>query len=76
MSILLNVNMKIFSERLKEARLAAGYTQQQMADKLCIRQQSYTRYETNAGEPSMSTLVKISLTLEVSVDYLLGLSDF
>lgn len=68
--------MEIFSKRLKELRTAAGYTQQQMADKLNIRQQSYTRYENNVGEPNLSTLVAISKILDVSSDYLLGISDF
>ena len=68
--------MEIFSKRLKELRIAAGYTQQQMADKLNIRQQSYARYENNVGEPNLSTVVAISKIFDVSSDYLLGISDF
>ena len=68
--------MEIFSKRLKELRIAAGYTQQQMADMLNIRQQSYTRYENNVGEPNLSTVVAISKIFDVSSDYLLGISDF
>lgn len=68
--------MKIFSERLKELRITAGYTQQQMAEMLCIRQQSYTRYENNIGEPNMETLVKLAKFFDVSSDYMLGISDF
>ncbi|MCH5161899.1 MAG: helix-turn-helix transcriptional regulator [Clostridiales bacterium] len=68
--------MEIFSKRLKELRIAAGYTQQQMADKLCIRQQSYTRYENNAGEPNLSTVVTISKIFDVSCDYLLGVTEY
>lgn len=68
--------MEIFSKRLKELRVAAGYTQQQMAEKLCIRQQSYTRYESNIGEPNLSTVVAISKIFDVSCDYLLGTSEF
>lgn len=68
--------MKIFSERLKELRTAAGYTQQQMAELLHIRQQSYTRYENNTGEPNMETLIKLSKIFDVSSDYMLGICDF
>ncbi len=70
------LEMEIFSKRLKELRTAAGYTQQQMADILNIRQQSYARYENNTGEPNLSTVAAISKILDVSCDYLLGTSEF
>ena len=68
--------MKIFSERLKKLRKESGYTQVQISENLNISQQSYLRYETGQGEPSLETLVKLAKLLDVSTDYLLGLSDF
>lgn len=68
--------MKIFSQRLREVRKAAGLTQQQISEKLHIRQQSYTRYENGTGEPNLETVVKIAKIFDVSTDYLLGLSEF
>lgn len=68
--------MKIFSDRLRELRISACYTQQQMAEMLNIKQQSYSRYEYGTGEPSLETVVKIAKIFEVSGDYLLGLSDY
>ena len=67
--------MKIFSSRLKELRIQAGYTQQQIADKLHVRQQSYARYELGTGEPNLDMLFKISQIFELSVDYILGIID-
>lgn len=68
--------MKIFATRLRELRLEKGYTQQQIAEKLNIRQQSYIRYEYATGEPSLETLVKLAKIFEVSTDYLLGISEY
>lgn len=68
--------MKIFSERLWELRKSAGFTQQQISERLHIRQQSYARYESGAGEPNLETLTKIAEIFDVSTDYLLGLSEF
>lgn len=65
-----------FSKRLKELRLDSGYTQQNVADALGIKQQSYARYEVGKGEPSLVTLVKISKIFGVSTDYLLGVTDY
>lgn len=68
--------MKIFSTRLKELRIENNYTQQQMAEMLGVRQQSYARYENNAGEPNLETVVKLCAIFDVSGDYLLGILDY
>ncbi len=67
--------MKIFAQRLKELRLQFGYSQSEIADKLHIKQQSYSRYEMATGEPSLATLKEIALLFAVSTDYLLGICD-
>lgn len=68
--------MKVFSERLRELRKSSGLTQQQISEKLQIRQQSYYRYESGAGEPSLETVVKIAKIFDVSADFLLGLTEY
>ena len=68
--------MEIFAQRLRELRIQAGYSQQETANKLNIKQQSYSQYELGTGEPSLSVLRDIALVFNVSVDFLLGLSDF
>ncbi len=47
-----------------------------MADKLSIKQQSYARYENGAGEPDLSTVVKLAEIFGVSCDYLLGVESY
>ena len=68
--------MIIFSKRLKELRLASGMTQQQVAEQLQIKQQSYARYEYGTGEPNLQTVVEIARIFDVSSDYLLGITDY
>lgn len=68
--------MQKFATRLKELRLEKGYTQQQIAQMLNIKQQSYIRYEYGTGEPSLDTLAKLATIYEVTTDYLLGLTDY
>ena len=67
--------MEKFSQRLRELRLEKAMTQQQVASLLNLKQQSYIRYEYGTGEPSLSTLVKLTQIFDVSSDYLLGISD-
>lgn len=68
--------MKIFEERLKELRKLYHITQREMAERLKISQPSYLRYENGTSEPSQANLVAIADVFDVSLDYLLGRSDF
>lgn len=68
--------MEIFKERLIEQRKLNRVTQRQLADYLQIAQPSYIRYENGSAEPSLETLVKIADYFDVSVDYLLGRTEY
>ena len=68
--------MKVFQERLIEQRKLNKLTQRQLAEYLQIAQPSYIRYENGSAEPSLETLVKIADYFDVSVDYLLGRTEY
>lgn len=67
--------MDIFAERLKELRAQNHLTQREISEILNIKQQSYSRYKLGTGQPSLETLCKIAEYYNVSVDYLLGISE-
>lgn len=65
-----------FGERLIELRTSAGYTKRnEFADKLGIPSTTLRNYETDVREPGHTFLKQISEFFNVSVDYLLGLTD-
>ena len=68
--------MKIFAIRLRELRKEKMFSQEKLAKKLGITQQSYARYEADTSEPSYEMLVQISNIFEVSCDYLLGKTEY
>lgn len=69
--------MKIYlGQRLKELREEKGYTQKQLADKFGINSVTYLHYEKEQREPPLSLIADIAKFYGVSVDYLLGLSDY
>lgn len=69
--------MKIYlGQRLKELREEKGYTQKQLAEKLGINSVTYLHYEKEQREPPLPLLADIAGFYGVSVDYLLGLSDY
>lgn len=69
--------MKIFlGKRLKELRITGGLTQKQLADILGINSVTYLHYEKEQREPPLSLLADMAKFFDVSVDYLLGLTDY
>lgn len=65
----------VFGKRLKETRESKNILQKQLASDLGISVASISQYEKSHREPDFKTLFKICTLLDVSADYLLGLSD-
>lgn len=62
----------ILGQRLKELRIANGYTQKDIAEKLGINSVTYLHYEKSQRQPPLELLTDIATFYDVSVDYLLG----
>lgn len=60
-----------FPARLREARIATGLTQQQVADLIGVTNSTYCGYETGKRQPDVKKLKQLSSVLSVSVDVLL-----
>lgn len=60
-----------FSEQLKKARLAVGYTQQQVADAMGITNSTYCGYETGKRQPDVFKIKQLAAILKTSGDFLL-----
>lgn len=61
-----------FPSKLKQARETTGYTQQQIADMLNIKQYQISCYETGKTQPDIETLGKLADFYGVSTDWLIG----
>ncbi len=62
-------------KRLRILRKKYGYTQAFVASQLNLKYHTYNNYEIGCREPSFDTLIDIAKLYNVSIDYLLGLSD-
>lgn len=63
---------KEIGNRLKEARLAAGYTQADIAKELQMSQQQYSRFENGVFELNYAQIVFLCEKYDISADYLSG----
>ena len=59
-------------ENIRNLRVDAGMTQQQVAEYLNVKQNTYSQYEIGTLNYSVDTLVTLADFYGVSVDYLLG----
>ena len=62
-----------FAAALRSARVASGWSQADLADRIGLSVEAYGRLERGRVLPRASTLVRLARTLHVGVDDLLGL---
>jgi len=62
-------------ENIRSLRIDSGYTQQQIADYLNIKQNTYSQYEVGMLHYPVDALMKLADFYGVSVDFLLGRTD-
>lgn len=66
--------MDRIGKRITELRGKKGLSQKKLAKLTGITEASLSRYENDLREPKICTLVKLSNTLDCTVDYLIGKS--
>lgn len=64
-----------FGQRLRALRVAAGLTQEGLAEKTGLRYQLIAKYERGATDPSWATALKLADALGVSLDDFRAESD-
>lgn len=62
-------------EQLAEIRKDKGYTQENLAEVLHITKSTLSNYENNRRTPDITFIKAFSKLMDVSVDYILGLTE-
>lgn len=57
-----------FPQELRTRRIAAGLTQQQLSERIGVRQSVISLYEKGSNAPSLDVLIKIADTLDCTID--------
>jgi len=66
----------VFSEKLKAARVIRDITQAELNKIIGIDTAQIANFELGNRKPSLDNLKKLCVGLNVSADYLLGISEF
>ena len=64
-------NQKMFGQRIQEARMSRGITQEEFAEEIDVSPSYYQKLERGVRTCSLDILVSIAENLNVSTDYLL-----
>ena len=65
----------MLGNRIKEIRLAFGWSQVELARRLNISKQTVSNWENDNIQPSVEMLIALSEVFRVSTDFLLGRED-
>lgn len=65
----------MIGDKLKELRESTGMNKKDFAAYLGVKYTTYNNYEVGTREPASDFLILISRKLDVSIDYIMGLSD-
>nr|DAH03570.1 MAG TPA: Repressor protein CI [Caudoviricetes sp.] len=65
----------MIKDTLKEIREKTGMNKKEFANYIGVKYTTYNGYETGAREPASDFLILISKMFDVSVDYIVGLTD-
>mgnify|MGYP000158889329 CR=1 FL=1 len=69
------MGMDIFSRRIKELREEKNLSMRQLAEEIGISHVAISYYESSKREPTLTVLQAYAKYFNVTVDYLIGLSD-
>lgn len=70
------IKLMNFGELFKKYRKEEGYTQQELADILGIRQSNISDWENDVARPSYENLIALAKTYRITVDELLGIDKY
>jgi transcriptional regulator with XRE-family HTH domain len=71
----LEIDGKLIGERIKDRRIKLNIAQKALAAQVGVSASAINQFEKGEKVPSTSTLIKLAEALDVSSDYLLGVSD-
>ena len=67
--------MSTMGERIASARISRNLTQKELSTLVNISESTLARFEKGIREPRSSTIIAIAQVLNVSCDYLMGLTN-
>lgn len=68
--------MSVLGERIKQMRVSREWTQEELANRIGTTKHVISNWERGKANPDPEQIIALANTLEVSADYLLGLTNY
>jgi transcriptional regulator with XRE-family HTH domain len=65
----------VLKDRLQQLRKEKDISRNELADKIGVHVNIVGRYERGEAKPSLDIVIKLAQTLDVSIDYLVGIKS-
>ena len=65
------MQMQTIGHRIRQLRIRNSLTQRKLANILYVSDKTVSSWETDRTEPDITSIIKISVLLQVSLEYLL-----
>ncbi len=62
-------------QRIKAQRIRMGWTQERLADEMCVPKSTISAYENDRVDIKSSVIVELSIKLNTTPNYLLGIEE-
>lgn len=64
----------MIGDRIKKIRKKRGLTQEALSEMISASRETISHWEIGRTEPSIKDIIEISIALDISTDYLLGIT--
>ena len=65
-----SADRQTLGQRIRELRVRRGWSQQQLAERVGVRQKQISSYERNVNTPSGEIFIALADAFDISLDYL------
>ena len=70
-----NIVEDTLGQRIKAQRIRCGFTQEELAEAMCIPKSTISAYENDKVDIKGSVLIELSRTLDTTPNYILGVEE-
>ena len=67
---MIEIHVKEMARRIRARRKEFGFTQESFCESIDLSASSYTKIENAFQKPSLDTLIRIAMQLDLSLDYI------
>ena len=70
------IKEETLGQRIRAQRISMGWTQEELAEKMCVPKSTISAYENDRVDIKSSVIIELSALLETTPNHLLGIGEY